>query len=68
MWTANEKGSVLKFFRSHIKNEIVPNIKDCQQCKEEHSSILERRSSKDIKNCVYNQIKQIRKTKTKSLN
>ncbi|KAJ8927546.1 hypothetical protein NQ314_019975 [Rhamnusium bicolor] len=51
-WSAEEKKCVMHFFRSNIKNNIVPNKKQAEECLENHKDVLQYRSWKDIKYCV----------------
>nr|CAI5842379.1 unnamed protein product [Callosobruchus analis] len=62
-WSTEEKSAVLKFFRIHIKKGIVPKKEECEQCISGNEGALHRRKWKDVKNCVYNEIKSDKKLK-----
>nr|CAI5849483.1 unnamed protein product [Callosobruchus analis] len=65
-WSTEEKSAVLKFFRIHIKKGIVPKKEECEQCISGNEGALHRRKWKDVKNCVYNEIKSDKKLKNDS--
>ncbi|XP_050505686.1 uncharacterized protein LOC126892429 [Diabrotica virgifera virgifera] len=62
-WSKEEKSAVLIFFRVNIKKGIVPNKEQCMQCIVDNKATLERRNWKNIKDCVYNEIKACKRRK-----
>ncbi|XP_072389472.1 uncharacterized protein [Diabrotica undecimpunctata] len=62
-WSKEEKLAVLIFFRVNIKKGIVPNKEQCMQCIVDNKTTLERRNWKNIKDCVYNEIKACKRRK-----
>ncbi|CAG6022018.1 unnamed protein product [Menidia menidia] len=61
-WTQQEKMAVQQFMTSFVAMRKVPGKNECIMCIEKSSPALQRRTWKDVKYFVHNEILKIKKT------